>query len=89
MEEATAIDAKIRDGKKAVADANKAMELAGSSDDPMLLGTLAAASAEAGDFDTAVKWQTRAVKLAPSEDQKTDWQSRLDLYKGRQAYREN
>jgi tetratricopeptide (TPR) repeat protein len=88
-EEATAIEPKIRDGKKAVADSTKAVELAGSKDDPMLLTTLAAAYAEAGDFESAAKWQARAVELAPSTEQKTDWQARLDLYRGRQAYREN
>jgi tetratricopeptide (TPR) repeat protein len=87
-EEATAIEAKTRDGKKAVQDSKKALELAGSSDDPTLLTTLAAAYATAGDFESAVKWQTRAVQLAPSAEQRTDWQSRLDLYRGRQAYQE-
>ena len=88
-EEATAIEPKVRDGKKAIADSTKALELAGSKEDPLLLTTLAAAYAEAGDFESAAKWQARAVELAPSTEQKTDWQARLELYRGRQAYREN
>lgn len=86
-EEATAPEDKARNGKKALADAKKALELAGS-DDAAIVATLAAAYAEAGDFTNAVRWQTRAVELAPSEAQKTDWQSRLELYRSRQAYRD-
>jgi tetratricopeptide (TPR) repeat protein len=87
-EEATSIENHVRDGKKAVKDATKALELAGSKDDPMISTTLAAAYAEAGDFQNAVKWQERAVHLAPTASQKTDWQSRLDLYKGHEPFRE-
>jgi Tetratricopeptide repeat len=86
--EATCPDVRFRDGKKAVEDANRALELAGSNDDPDLLATLAAAYAEAGDFDATVKWQTKAVELAAAGDQKARWQSRLDLYKGHKPYRE-
>jgi Tfp pilus assembly protein PilF len=88
-EEATAQEDRTRNGKKAVADANKALELAGAEDDPTILTTLAAANAEAGDFANAVKWQARAVELASSAAQKSDWQARLELYRNRQAYRDN
>jgi tetratricopeptide (TPR) repeat protein len=87
-EEATAQEAKFRDGKKAVTDATKALELSGSKDDPLILTTLAAAYAEAGDFENAVKWQTRAVQLAPSSERKADWQTRLELYKDHKPFRE-
>ena len=88
-EEATAQEDRTRNGKKALADANKALELAGSEDDPTILTTLAAANAEAGDFANAVKWHARAVELASSAAQKSDWQARLELYRNRQAYRDN
>jgi tetratricopeptide (TPR) repeat protein len=88
-EEATAQEDRARNGKKAVADAKRALELAGSDDDPTMFATLAAAYAEAGDFTNAVKWQSRAVQLAPSAAQKADWQARLELYRNRQAYRDN
>ncbi len=84
--EATCPDAKYRDGKKAVDDATKACELTGWKH-ANHLDTLAAAYAESGDFDAAVKWQTKARDMA-SEKQKADFQSRLDLYKAHKPCRE-
>jgi tetratricopeptide (TPR) repeat protein len=51
------------------------------------LETLAAAFAEVGDFEKAVKWQTEAVKLATQDDQ-VDAQSRLVLYETGEPYRD-
>jgi serine/threonine-protein kinase len=66
--------------------------------------TLAAAYAEAGDFENAVKWQQKATDMADDEEnavkwqqkatdmaddeEKEDYQSRLDLYKAGKPYRE-
>jgi tetratricopeptide (TPR) repeat protein len=82
---ATCPDAKIRDGKKAVADAKHACELTGWKD-ALLLNTYAAAQAEAGDFDAAVRWQARAIELAPKENL-PDYRQRLELYRMGKPYR--
>ena len=83
---ATCPDAKYRDGQKALANAEKAQGLLGVNE-PGLLDTLAAASAEAGDFANAVKWQKQALQLIDEKD-RADYQSRLELYKAHKPYRE-
>ena len=47
--------------------------------------TLAAAYAEAGDFENAVKWQQKAVDMA-DERWEEEFRSRLDLYKVGKPY---
>ncbi len=81
---ATCPDAEYRDGKAAVELARKACEMT-DWDVDYHLDTLAASCAETGDFEEAVRWQTKAMELAP-EDQKADYQSRLDLYKSDKSY---
>lgn len=76
-------DAKVRDGKKALAAAEKAYALAKGANE---LATLAAAHAELGAFDKAVDWQTKAVEAAIPV-QKALHQSRLKLYQEKKAYR--
>ncbi len=51
---------RLRDGKKAVESATKACELT-KWNDAGSLDSLAASYAEAGDTDSAVKWQTKAI----------------------------
>ena len=70
-----------------MASATRVCELTGWTD-PEMLGTLAAAYAEAGDFDAAVKWQTRANALYSEPEKKTDGEARLKLYQARKPYRQ-
>ncbi len=84
---ATHPEAKFRDGKGAVALATRACELT-KWKDPRFLDTLAAAKAEAGDFDAAVSSQKRAIELLTGERQKANYRSRLALYQGKKPYRE-
>src|SRR5262249_58466050 len=57
---ATCPDDKARDGKRAVEYATTACERTGWKD-PLCLDTLASAYAEAGQFEEAVRYQTRAL----------------------------
>lgn len=84
---AACIDAKFRDGKKAVEYATKACELDGWKN-PQSLCILAAACAEKGDFEEAMTWQTKALELAADDAPKDEYRRRLALYKRRQPFRE-
>ncbi len=84
---ATCPDAKLRDGKQAVAAATRACELTGWKE-PGLLDTLAAACAESGDFDAAIRWQTKAAAMVPDGKDRSEYQARLKLYRSKTPYRE-
>lgn len=75
-------DPAIRNGKQAVEDATKACEVS-EWKNALYLSGLASASAEAGDFDSAIKWQTKAIELSPS-DQRT---SQLEEFKQHKPFR--
>lgn len=57
----------------------------GYSDDA---ATLAAAYAEAGGFDEAIRWQTKAIELSRSDDESQEHRRRLELYERREIYRD-
>ena len=83
---ATCDDPNYRNGKQAVLHARKACELLDwkSTD---ALDTLAAACAEVGRFEEALKWQNKAIDLAP-DAAIPPLQSRLDLYRSGKPYRD-
>jgi Flp pilus assembly protein TadD len=80
-------DAKYRDGGLAVLFATRACELT-QWKKPEYLDTLAAAHAEAGDFDAAVIWQTKAIQSQLDRRKNDDQRARLLLYQARKPYRE-
>ena len=84
---ATCPDEVFRDGKWAIESATLACLLT-SWKEPNCLGTLAAAYAEAGDFEKAVEWQEKANKRYPDAKDKKAGEERLKLYQARKPYRE-
>ncbi len=63
---ATSADSRLRSGSEAIPLAEHAVQLT-SAREPAILGTLAAAYAEAGRFDKAVELEQRAADLANSQ----------------------
>ena len=88
---ATSPDDGVRDGAQAVVVAERAAQLTGY-ENPIALDTLAAAYAQAGRFNEAVKFAARAEELARGRRQ-TDladrFKQRLELYRaGKPFHRE-
>ena len=85
---ATAPEAALRDGHEAVRLAEHACQLTGYKE-ALLIGTLAAAYAEAGRYDDAVAAaeQARAVALAQGQKEiAAKNEQLLELYKSHRAY---
>lgn len=83
---ATCPDKKFRDGKLAVRSATKACQLSHWKD-PAKLAVLAAAYAESGDFDKAVKWQQQAVDRYLDPEDRRLGRERLALFEQEEPYR--
>ena len=85
---ATAPDAQMRNGGKAIQLATKACEMT-NWQEPELVGTLAAANAEAGDFTEAIKWQQKAIDLTSPTllSQLNERKALLALYQSHQPWR--
>ena len=72
-------DANLRDGRRAVKSATKACELT-EWKVALHLATLAAASAEVDDYDSAIKWQTRANALYTNPADKKAGEALLESF---------
>jgi tetratricopeptide (TPR) repeat protein len=81
----------LRNGAKAIEYATKTCELT-KWKNASYVDTLAAAYAEAGDFDSAVKWQKEAINLLTKEEAakwQAEFEERLKLYQSGKPYRES
>lgn len=84
----TSTEDDVRDGKRAVELASKAAEIT-EYKQAHILSTLAAAYAESGDFENAVKWSEKSVELAEDGRQKEDLMEELNTLKAGKPIREN
>jgi serine/threonine-protein kinase len=83
---ATCPKEEMRDGTLALRDATRACELTEYAA-PGYLDTLAAAHAELGRFEDAIRWQEKAVKMV-APDQRPEYEARLELYRAEKPYRD-
>lgn len=85
---ATSPDADLRNGKRAIELATKACEET-KWEEAHIISTLAAAYAEAGDFDSARKYSKQAVeKGAENEEVKEQLEAELASYEAAKPWRE-
>ena len=80
-------NADFRNGSKAVEYAKHACEISAWKD-CYNLDALAAAYAEQGDFEEAIKWQEKAIELTTNEEEKAVLRTRIELYKEGKPYRD-
>ncbi len=83
---ATCPDKKFRDGKLAVESGTRACDLT-SWKEADKLAVLAAAYAERGEFEKAVKWQEKAIILVLDPEDRRTGLERLALYKDKKPFR--
>jgi tetratricopeptide (TPR) repeat protein len=85
---ATCPDAAVRNGTQAVESATRACKET-LWNEPGCLITLAAAYAEKGDFDAAVKWAEKAVSLIPSDHPShPTWRGSVEQFKQQKPVRD-
>jgi tetratricopeptide (TPR) repeat protein len=77
----------LRNGQRAVKLATQAAELTGYQV-PHILSTLAAAYAETGDYQTAIKWSQKAVELGKDDPALAELQQELASYQAGKPVRE-
>ncbi len=79
----------VRDAKRSIELGTKACEVT-KFEMPHILSTLAAGYAEAGDFENALKWSTKAVELGREKlkDQIEQLEKELESYKNKKPWRE-
>jgi len=79
----------VRDARRSIELGTKACELT-NYEKPHILSTLAAGYAESGDFETAIKWSTKAVELGREKlkDQIEQLEKELENYKNKKPVRE-
>jgi serine/threonine-protein kinase len=82
---ATCPDPEFRHGPAAVANATRALEMTDWKH-PEWLAVLAAAHAEAGDFEEAVRWQRQCLDQSPAKE-KARLQETLEQYQAGQPFR--
>lgn len=86
--EATCPDARYRNGKRGIADARFAVRFGTSYQKANYLDTLAAAYAEAGDFDAAIKYEEQAIAAQTKYYKLFDPDERLAAFRQHRPYRD-
>jgi len=86
---ATSPKDELRDGERSLKLATEAAELT-EFKEAHILSTLAAAHAETGNFEEAIKWSTKAVELGREEehDQVEQLEEELESYRQNKPWRE-
>jgi tetratricopeptide (TPR) repeat protein len=83
---ATCPDARYRNGKQAIEDATSAANTGGYRK-ASYLDTLAAAYAETGDFESAIKYEQKAIAARTKSDKLTNAEGALNIYRQHKPFR--
>jgi hypothetical protein len=85
---ATSPEDGVRNAERSIELGLKACELT-KYERPHILSTLAAGYAEKGDWETAIKWSSKAVELGAKDDSVDEQlKKELESYKQKKAWRE-